>query len=1011
MRTKKFNIHKTIVLSLLLSLILLVLSSISVHGATVEPVVYSGNPNCKDLGYTSGFKIDTNPTGGTYTFENGTQNGDPTVITIGLQDPNNSVTITTNGSNALVSWTSTIGIDAVIMKGGNAGANVYTYDPEVQTDSNLVTPSSSNNPTPNISHIEFCYDYEVTVYKTAVATFDRQYDWTILKTVNPAHWNLFTGDTATSTFTVTPTRDAGTDVNFTVTGLITVFNDTPFTATITDIVDTLNVATTGGGLTDCNFDDDVVIAAGDTLYCNYSFSLDGKFNGTNTAVVSTSGSVGGGTATADFTFGTEPANEIDETATISDPQDPLGVRNANSGVSYNYDVTYNCDNVGDNVNTATLTEGDTWVDRTDDATVTIACYDLEVSKTAVTAIDLTYNWQITKDVDIPSWALFNGENATSTYTVQVSQNGEPTPSGWQVSGEITVTNPAPIDAILSNIADTVNPGGLDVTVDCSATTYPIVGAGQSIVCTYVKSLPSALTGTNTATATNQNYNRPAGTAAGTTDYSSLEVPFDFSNPAIDEEFNKTVNVTDTFDTLSAVEIASLTADQNDDSSVTYPETGDTWVYTRTFTCGTDHLYENTATLLGDNDAVLDSDSESVDVTCYTPSIRKDAETTFERYWFWDLDKESPETGDNSPYDDLTDADFGDLLLQTNHSYGINYVLYLSATSTDDDHAVSGKVYIYNPHPTREMNIATVTDALSNGLTPLVDCGGATSVASLATLECSYSADLDDATSLSNTATVVQNLFTFDANGSSFLGTIDYTSEAVDVTFDNTPDNEHNECVTVSDIQSIDLGTGTPITLPDSEVCANDLDANGRISISYTVNVEFAECGLHQVENTATITPNDGGTPAEDTVTIYVNIDCFLGCTRTIGYWKTHSIYGPAPYDETWDGLEDAPFFNSGYTYYEILWEPVRGRGYIQLAKQYIGARLNELAGTDVPPDVADALAAADAFFNSANANTVETLRGRDARTVRDLASLLDDYNNGLLGPLHCDEDSSSSDND
>ena len=47
-----------------------------------------------------------------------------------------------------------------------------------------------------------------------------------------------------------------------------------------------------------------------------------------------------------------------------------------------------------------------------------------------------------------------------------------------------------------------------------------------------------------------------------------------------------------------------------------------------------------------------------------------------------------------------------------------------------------------------------------------------------------------------------------------------------------------------------------------------------------------------------------------------------GCTLTPGYWKTHSDYGPAPYDETWAEIggeippceENTPFFNSGKSY-------------------------------------------------------------------------------------------------
>ena len=56
-----------------------------------------------------------------------------------------------------VDWTSNIGVDAVIVKGGN-NANVYTYDPpaEETSDTGLLTPDSSA-----ISHVSFCYDEPV----------------------------------------------------------------------------------------------------------------------------------------------------------------------------------------------------------------------------------------------------------------------------------------------------------------------------------------------------------------------------------------------------------------------------------------------------------------------------------------------------------------------------------------------------------------------------------------------------------------------------------------------------------------------------------------------------------------------------------------------------------------------------------------------------------------------------------------------------------------------------------
>ena len=56
-----------------------------------------------------------------------------------------------------VDWSSNIGVDAVIVKGGN-NANVYRYDPpaEETSDTGLLTPDSSA-----ISHVSFCYDEPV----------------------------------------------------------------------------------------------------------------------------------------------------------------------------------------------------------------------------------------------------------------------------------------------------------------------------------------------------------------------------------------------------------------------------------------------------------------------------------------------------------------------------------------------------------------------------------------------------------------------------------------------------------------------------------------------------------------------------------------------------------------------------------------------------------------------------------------------------------------------------------
>jgi hypothetical protein len=133
-----------------------------------------------------------------------------------------------------------------------------------------------------------------------------------------------------------------------------------------------------------------------------------------------------------------------------------------------------------------------------------------------------------------------------------------------------------------------------------------------------------------------------------------------------------------------------------------------------------------------------------------------------------------------------------------------------------------------------------------------------------------------------------------------------------------------------------------------------------------------------------------------------------GCTRTLGYWKTHSKYGPAPYDATWAKIlpagEDTPFFLSGKTYYEALWtQPAGGLVYWNLAHQYIAAELNVLAEASIPGDVLDAWLAAKAIFETytpAQVGKANTALGAQAEA---LAGILDGYNNGLSGPGHCTE--------
>lgn len=130
-----------------------------------------------------------------------------------------------------------------------------------------------------------------------------------------------------------------------------------------------------------------------------------------------------------------------------------------------------------------------------------------------------------------------------------------------------------------------------------------------------------------------------------------------------------------------------------------------------------------------------------------------------------------------------------------------------------------------------------------------------------------------------------------------------------------------------------------------------------------------------------------------------------GCTLTQGYWKTHSEFGPAPYDNTWAQLANGastPFFLSGQSWIEVFGTSPAGNAYYTLAHQYMAAVLNGLAGANQSA-VQSALASAATLFNTYTPAQIGVLKGSNAlrKQFVALAETLDDYNNGLIGPGHC----------
>ena len=125
-----------------------------------------------------------------------------------------------------------------------------------------------------------------------------------------------------------------------------------------------------------------------------------------------------------------------------------------------------------------------------------------------------------------------------------------------------------------------------------------------------------------------------------------------------------------------------------------------------------------------------------------------------------------------------------------------------------------------------------------------------------------------------------------------------------------------------------------------------------------------------------------------------------GCTLTQGYWKNHNVEGNASSDP-WPIPEDTELCDQRWV--DILWTPPKGDAWYILAHQYIAAELNVASGASTDAELDAALSDAEALLSGCS------IAGEDRDEAIALSGLLDDYNNGLVGPGHCDDDDGGDD--
>jgi len=182
---------------------------------------------------------------------------------------------------------------------------------------------------------------------------------------------------------------------------------------------------------------------------------------------------------------------------------------------------------------------------------------------------------------------------------------------------------------------------------------------------------------------------------------------------------------------------------------------------------------------------------------------------------------------------------------------------------------------------------------------------------------------------------------------------------------------------------------------------------GPATLTYNVQLTnvSAPCNTHlPVVNTATLREGDTGQThtASATVDVYTG-PCAQGCTLTIGYWKNHARAIPQ-YLPIWlgnaGGAQSVQVTSAAQAVALLNMSGDASNGINKLYAQELAAKLNIASGADGSA-VAGTISAADSFLATHNSASWNGLTPAEQQQVLTWMTTLDNYNNGLIGPGHC----------
>jgi hypothetical protein len=395
---------------------------------------------------------------------------------------------------------------------------------------------------------------------------------------------------------------------------------------------------------------------------------------------------------------------------------------------------------------------------------------------------------------------------------------------------------------------------------------------------------------------------------------------------------------------------------------------------------------NTVTASGDYFRFPVSDTASCVTGVWDIDVSKLASTSYTRDYDWTLEK-TADPLEVYPVDETTGLPLIDFCAGA--ELPLDFEITLDRTYTDSDWMVTGTISINNPAPINA-SLASVVDVVSGGFNATVVCPSFV-VPAGGTLVCTYEAPLSDAADRLNTATATL------VNGHAVSGTADVLFGSPTTVIDGN--------VTVTDVVTCPLG----FTCTPSGPFA--FSGAGSQQYSTTITNVDAMCGSwYDVANVATIveTGDSAGAAA-----VIKTCACGHGCTLTIGYWKTHAGFTGRNADVVTQylpislgtaGGAKSLLVTTAQQAVDVLTMKTYGEpsnGITKLYAQLLAAKLNIASGSSFD-DIDKELGKADAFLALYKWTDWASLSNKQKKEVISWMSAFDAFNNGLIGPGHCD---------